>query len=257
MPKSKVFIQNEFDLRFQRFLLETFEKKKVANPRFSLRAFSRLVDIDQSLLSKILKGKKAIGAATMLRVIQTLGGPEDLITEFISYKRDTLAYNEVTEEKFSRLANWKYFAILELIHLEGFQFTPENIAQKLKVSAEEALGLLSQLEATGFLKKTAEKFEVIGGSNTWASVSQASEARVQFQRSIHEESLRSLETVPFQYRDHSSTLFTINKSDVEAYREIIKETRRKLADLFMKSKKHDEVFVLSISLFPVTLEEKP
>lgn len=115
--------------------------------------------------------------------------------------------------------------------------------------------LVDQLEATGLIKKSGEEFHLLGGNNTWASISPASEAKVQFQRSILEESLRSLDAVPFQYRDHSSVLFTINKSDVNAYREIIKEIRRRLADLFMKSKDHDEVFVLSMSLFPVTFKE--
>ena len=43
-------------------IVDEFQKRKMANPTYSLRAFSRDIGVDQSLMTKILKGKRKVSA---------------------------------------------------------------------------------------------------------------------------------------------------------------------------------------------------
>ena len=43
-------------------IVDEFQKRKSVNPTYSLRAFSRDIGVDQSLMTKILKGKRKVSA---------------------------------------------------------------------------------------------------------------------------------------------------------------------------------------------------
>ncbi len=53
-------------------LITELETRISRNPQYSLRSFARQLSIDPSLLCKILKGKRSIGAKMSLHLIKQL-----------------------------------------------------------------------------------------------------------------------------------------------------------------------------------------
>ena len=47
---------------FVQHIVNEYDKRRVVNPSYSLRAFSRDIGVDQSLMTKILKGKRRVSA---------------------------------------------------------------------------------------------------------------------------------------------------------------------------------------------------
>src|SRR4051812_19686100 len=105
---------------FRSFLQEEFSARARRNPRYSLRAFAKSLDIDPSELSKVMRGARTIGP----RLIQTLGkniGCSDV--EILKFRKRTSsvrastgaaspsAYKEIPLENFKVISNWYHFAI--------------------------------------------------------------------------------------------------------------------------------------------------
>jgi plasmid maintenance system antidote protein VapI len=49
-------------------IVNEFQKRKSVNPTYSLRAFSRDIGVDQSLMTKIIKGKRKVSVDLTLRL---------------------------------------------------------------------------------------------------------------------------------------------------------------------------------------------
>ncbi len=67
---------------FRSFLQDELEKRCKKNPRFSLRAFARTLEVEPSALSKILHGKRALTPKMLMRMASQLGLPEQDIERF-------------------------------------------------------------------------------------------------------------------------------------------------------------------------------
>jgi transcriptional regulator with XRE-family HTH domain len=67
---------------FRSFLQDELEKRCKKNPRFSLRAFARTLDVEPSALSKILHGKRSLTPKMLLRMASQLGLPDNEIERF-------------------------------------------------------------------------------------------------------------------------------------------------------------------------------
>jgi plasmid maintenance system antidote protein VapI len=67
---------------FRSFLQNELDKRCKKNPRFSLRAFARTLEVEPSALSKILHGKRALTPKMLMRMANQLGLPEQEIERF-------------------------------------------------------------------------------------------------------------------------------------------------------------------------------
>jgi len=67
---------------FRSFLQDELEKRCKKNPRFSLRAFARTLEVEPSALSKILHGKRALTPKMLMRMANQLGLQERDIERF-------------------------------------------------------------------------------------------------------------------------------------------------------------------------------
>ena len=63
-------------------LEELLDSKKKSNRRYSLRALARDLDLDQSNLSKIIKGKRKATPTQILKISKTLKLSNEMIITF-------------------------------------------------------------------------------------------------------------------------------------------------------------------------------
>ena len=70
MSKSKKRVNSEL---VRVHLLHEFRERKRRNPKYSLRAFARTLQIDSATLSKILKGSRTLTYANSEKLLSALG----------------------------------------------------------------------------------------------------------------------------------------------------------------------------------------
>jgi len=75
------------------------------------------------------------------------------------------------------------------------------------------------------------------------------------QRQILEKAIDALELEPIKRRSQSSMTFAIDSTKIDEAKELIKKFRRDLGRFLSASENLDEVYHLSISLYPVTSQQ--
>lgn len=174
-------LPNVFDhADFRRYLDEWFRARKVANPRFSHRAFARRVGSnDPSVLVNVIAGRRRLADDRVESFVTTLGLDGDAAEYFrllvafgqadqradrerawasIALLRSRLREPEIDSSRFLYLSNRIYTAIQALAQCVGFRDDPAWVARQLRppVSEAEAADALGLLERLGFLERRGD-----------------------------------------------------------------------------------------------------
>jgi transcriptional regulator with XRE-family HTH domain len=225
-----------------------FRKKK--NPRYSLRAFARCLEVDQSSLSKILTGRRRpstqLIAKANLRLKMDLAQAEKDNAELDQH------YQQITDT-FHLISEWYYFALLELIRTEGFKTDPKWISQRLGISEQEVELASNRLCRLGYIEKRKNRWLLLSPSLTWTNNVNSTKAREMLQQQITAMSYNAIEKIPFESRDHSSLTVAIHPDLIPELRKKITVFRRSL-DKFITEhpSKPEEVYQFAFSFFPVS-----
>lgn len=99
------------------------------NPSYSLRAFAKYLNIDQSFLSKLLKGQRSITPDLAAAVGPKLGlKPKQVRELFNSGTASLPGFLSLSDDEFELLSEWHHFAILELSKTDDFQTIHASLA---------------------------------------------------------------------------------------------------------------------------------
>src|ERR1044072_8961092 len=126
------------------FILKSFAKKKAKNPKYSIRAFARFLDVDHSHLAKFFNGKSELSGKTKLKCLEKLGAPLEMIKDVLISDGHHV-YEEISDDDFEFLSTWTHFTILELMTVPGFTTTPKSVSTRLGISVSEATSCLNRL----------------------------------------------------------------------------------------------------------------
>lgn len=254
---------DERDLRsvLEQELVERCRK----NPKYSIRAFSRSLGVESSTLSKILSGKRVISQSMHLKLGKSLGLPSHEIKKFHSYplekrgRKRMGAYPSLSLPLFSIISDWFHYGILELFKTKGFHPEPKFIAKRLNLRPTQAKDGLSRLQRAGLLKKKGKEW-ILSSDSTSGPGSNSGKTSVpqrKLQRQILLQSLEALKEIPIEKRSHTSITMAIDSKRLPEARLLIQEFRKKLCEKLQSTNSLDEVYQLSVSLFPVSQTEKP
>lgn len=225
------------------------------NSSYSLRAYANYLEIDQSFLSKLLKGQRRITSELAENIGSKIGlQPKQLAEIFSSGTAGMPGFLTLSEDEFELLSDWRHFAILELCKTKNFVADEQFVATRLNIHIEEVRAAVQRLERAGFLKITDKKWKVLVSDTTWSNTKKTSHARRMYQRSLIEKGLDAIDHVPFELRENGSMTVAINKSRLPEFKEKLKQMRKELADFFQADGEEDldEVFQLTVALFPLT-----
>lgn len=248
MEKGAVTKNRDHFLR--ELLKNEFQRRLDRNPSFSLRAFSSKLEMDQSLLSKLLQGKRKFSDETAQKVSEFLG--VYLNPHALEQTDSPIDYQLMKEDEFFVIAAWYHFAIIELIKTKGFKHNPQFVSQKLKISELEAERAIERLERLGFIETKKNKYNLKKASNTWLNLSETTSARKALQKQMQEKSLQALEDISFDKREHSSLTVAIDPKLLPEVKKKITEFRRSLDQYIMEKGNEKEVYNLCVSFFPLT-----
>lgn len=162
---------NQSDVRL--FLQGELVRRCKSNPKYSLRAFAKLLSMESSALSKILNGKRNVSGAMLKRIARRLAlNPPQLQVlegnlverrgrpkEFSSNSNKVAApdYHQLALDHFQLISDWYYNAILELIAVKGFQPKFSWVARSLGISVSEAQAAVERLQRLEYRTLGAER----------------------------------------------------------------------------------------------------
>ena len=255
--------KRDFRLHLQDVLLKRFRD----NPRYSLRAFAKSLKVSPSALSAILNGKRPLTENAKKRLGLGLGLSLKEITEFDAIlksnsKRRAVSpspdFQQIAMDTFAIISEWQYYAILELLKIQGFQSKPAWIAARLGVTPSEANIAIERLIRVELLEKDKKGNlkDRTSGFTTDLQDGLTSEAHRRFQQQALKKAIEAVSNVPLGLRDNTSITMAINTKDLPVARAQIKSFRRELCQTLESTKTYDEVYQLTVSLVPLTVNPK-
>lgn len=235
-------------------------RKKVRNRGYSLRSYSRDLEVDASNLSKILAYRKSLGPALKKRLARKIGlTDQDLenldVTDSGNGQIADGDYRSHSAETFAVVSGWQHYAILELFKMHDFKPYTAAIATRLGISKKVAAESLARLKSVGLLRAKPDGTLIPVDESSSSTLSgPTSKAHRDQQREILEGAIEALIDVPIERRSQSSMTMAIDTENLEEAKRLIKKFRRQMGRLLSQSDRLDAVYQLSISLYPVTIE---
>lgn len=243
--------KKELDEALRALLKTEYEKRISLNPAFSLRAFAKKLDIQQSLLSKLLQGKRGFSATLTDKVSNFLGLTPNQIMDGSEMSLGN--YSFIEDDEFLTLSHWSNFAVIETLKLKKSKHTAEYISERLSLPKTQVEFILERLERLGYVKKFKNGYNVLKPSTQWLSQEKTSAARRKYQKELLEQAIQCIEDVGLSERDNSSTLFAFDSKLMPEIKDRITQFRRSLDKYIIEnSKNYDQVYNLSVALFPLS-----
>jgi len=244
---------------FRQFLQNELIRRTRSNPKYSMRAFARFLEIQPDYLSKLLLGRRQLTRRTILRLGLRLGmAPQDLDkfeSNGVANQQEQMAvYRSLLSDQFHVISDWYHFAMLELVHVKGFKPEPKWIARTLGITVTEVHAAIERLQRLDFLEiSPSGKWKILdSGKTTTIGHELTSVALRKMQRQILEKAMESLENISPDLRDQSSMTMAIDTSRIGEAKKRILKFRRQLSEFLESSEKRDQVYQISISLFPLS-----
>jgi uncharacterized protein (TIGR02147 family) len=258
--QGPVSVRPENYQSFVLFLQDELVHRCKKNPGYSLRSFARALQINHSSLSRLLSGQRKVSERMQRSLIARLGHDPEVIRHFkqesttnkraLEKARD---FNQMNRDAFAVISDWYHYAILELTLVSTFRSEPRWIAKSLGITVSEANAAIDRLIRLGMLQRNANgQLKNASGNNTNIEGEIRDAAKRKMQKQILEHALKALEEVSVDQRNQTSMTMAISTKRLPEAIEMISKFRRKISAFLEQDPDRDEVYQLSISLFPTT-----
>jgi len=207
-----------------------------------------------------MHGKRPLGENLIRRLANELGLSPLECEHFIS-KQDPInsispseKYLQLTMDNFRLKSDWYHYAILELMELKNFKSDCKWVARRLGMPVAEVQEALERLVRLGLVEIDNQGLwkDSSGGQTTTVTGNFTNSALKKLQKEFLQKAVEAIDNIEINYRDQSSVTFSANKKKITEAKEVVKDFRRKLATLMTSVDEKDEVYNLTISLFPLT-----
>ncbi|HEX4926261.1 MAG TPA: TIGR02147 family protein [Bdellovibrionales bacterium] len=262
---------------YQGILTNELLSRKRKNPAYSTRSFARDLGVSQSFLIQVLNKKRKLGGERAEAIAERLrlkpvqrklfvnlvrldlsDSPHSrdiLQTEVEALLRRNPGFSVLSEDRFNIVADWYYFAIVELTAVRGFRNDPEWIARKLGLSVPEVSEALERLkrvglvaEREGSLAKTEENYLFERDKSAIPSAAI---------RRHHQQTLRlagaALESQPVGEREYFTVTIPMDPKSISRAKSAIREFSEQLMAELQESQPR-ALYKLAIQFFRLDKE---
>ncbi len=259
--KTKTNLSDQDSESFRLFLQEELTRRCAKNPRYSLRTFAKVLDIQAPTLSHILRGQRKITSQLQQNLAKALDLSDKDLKQIRKQNqarhKDHEDYMQLQKDQFALISEWYYFAILELLQVDGFQKNNRWIAKSLGLSISEVNIAMERLFRLKLIEVHDDGSWTAKSAHTTLGTEKTSQALRQLQKKFLEKSMDALNQVDVKLRDHSGITMSIDTSDIPSIKEKIQKFRRELCEFAERHPGRQQVYQLSISFFPLSqVEEK-
>lgn len=260
-------------LTYQGILRNELSIRRRKNPAYSIRSFARDLELSQSFLTQVLNRKRKLSDEKAILIAERLKLRAAQKKLFVSLVRIELARNPQTkeilraevddhirkhptfallsEDTFNIVADWYYFAILELSATKGFRNDPEWISRKLKVPVIDIKLAIDRLLRVGLLKDTNGKLKKVKKDYLFANVPSTAIRR------HHQQTLglanAALARQALERREFFTVSLPMDPARIARAKEMIREFSGRLMSE-MQASEPKSVYKLAIQFF--RLDEK-
>lgn len=269
----RMFPFNQTDYRD--VLKEYLSRRCEHNPRYSLRALARDLQMSPSRLSEALNGKAGISAASARKITERLGlGNQESQYFYLLVQKEHARCRHIRKkaaeeiegftgiskkarinlDQFQVVAEWYHMAILECFSLPDFEPKLEWFAKKLDLPLMTVEQAFKRLFRVGLVELRGTFF-VPADTQTVYESGPASEAVRNFHRQVLEKAIKALDTQSVEERDFQNLIVAIDPEELPRYRERIRKFWGELSQMAEANPKKEKVYSLSISLFNLTGEK--
>ncbi len=248
---------------YRKHLNAEFVSRIKKNPKYSLRAFSRDLELSCGFLSQVLSGNRALSESSGLGVARKLAWNAAKTDKFLHSIRmnqikdpelksfvtkdslDSYDFKDLEIEKFEAVSNWIHFAILELTRVEGFKSDERWIAKRLGLTRLEVCDAITRLLSLDLLKRESGQIKLVQN----AAVPDAPSTAIRkFHKAHLDNAAKAIENQPFNKRHLSGLTTAINPDQIPIAEEMIKKFRRKLMKVLETGEKK-AVYHMAFQLF--------
>lgn len=260
------------DFSYRSFLERELEGRRQKNPAYSLRAFARSLAMPASKLSQVMRGICGLSRNSALRLSEKLGldtqdqeyfvalvesehSRSEIDRNLAQMRVRTLratGYDQISLEKFRIIAEWHFFALLEITEVCDFQSHPEWIASRLGITPERAREAVALLLKHGLLTHAADGQAL---RQTHAYLATPTDTPSQSIRKHHAQILakaaHALEEVDITERDFSALTMAVDVTRLAEAKDALLKFRREFCEGQDKASKKNRVYCLAMQFFPL------
>ncbi len=269
---------SSLDEGYRTFLRRALERRIRRNPRYTLSAFARDLELAPTRLSAVLNAKQGLSRVSAAKIARRLELSDDEASRFCDLVEAEDGRNATVRELaksrlraasggalpakralapdiFRLVADWSHFALLELMRQGDFRVTPPNVAKRLGLTPSEAKGVLARLVRLGLVRPDVARGHVAVEESHASPDGVPSAAIRSSHRQLLRKALRSLEEDDIAKRDFSSVMLTLRASQMESARALIREFRRQFSSRLAEARgDKGRVYNLAIQLYPIDKE---
>jgi uncharacterized protein (TIGR02147 family) len=258
---------------YREILRREYELRAKKNPRYSLRAFSKLLGIASSRLSEILSEKQGLSRAWALQIAERLNYNEaekQIFSDLVEFEharnpldrklaearlasRRQAKENPLQLDAFQAVSDWYHFAIKELALTHGFKSDPIWIAKKLGIPPLAAHEAIERLIRLGFLFRDpdgqlkADPVRLTAADGIASGV--ASEAIRKFHSQVLAKASEAIYSQNKKERGVSTLLVPFHADHYPAAEKMLREFRATFSSKFDPDAQKDSVYCLAMQFF--------
>lgn len=249
------------------WLEKEFIARKNRNAAYSMRAFSRLLDIPSGRVSQILSEKRRLTPELAQKIAERLNFDPLETKNFLTAIADQKNFrknkvevakntkvnvlNILSQDQFQSIAEPLHFEILSLLETKKCKSDPQWLAGRLQTSVVEIRACIDRMIRLGMIVSKNGKLKLTKNNGYTVDAKTRSTAIRAAHAKMIEAAKNSIEGVEADLRDISSITIATNLKKLELAKTMIVDFRRELTKVLEADTK-EEVFRLNIQFFPVT-----
>lgn len=255
---------------YQDYLSYELEKRIQQNHNYSLRAFSRDLNLSPGELSEVLRGKRKLSVKSAQKISSSLGFSDVeekhlllLVNGFYNNEaKIALAHKSLSDQRkylldleyFKAIEGWYHFAILNLSDCAGFKWNTKYIAKRLGLKVYEVKTAIDRLLKLKLLKRDKAKVYVINEYVETPSDIPSGSIR-NYHRSILQKSTAALDEQDVNEREISGVSFAFDPKYLKEVKKEIRDFQDMMTTKYAKGQK-TEVYHLETLFFRMTKKEE-
>ncbi|MBN22348.1 MAG: hypothetical protein CL678_13785 [Bdellovibrionaceae bacterium] len=258
----------------RKFLVDTLETRQDAQPGFSLRAWSKEMELkSHSLLVMLLHGKRPLRVKhgsflvkglklssqeklyfQALLQFHSAQTPEEktLCQTWLQQLTPTGKFKSKEIDEFHVISDWLYTFLLAATRLKNQKFDPASLSQRLgkKVSQIKIKAAIDRLLEMNLLTKNNSKFITTAQRVTTANDVAHKGAKTYHQK-VSDLAKKAVESQPLTEREFQSCSLAIDPERIDLAKEMIRKFRNEFSKA-MKNENSTEVYQLNLQFFRLT-----
>lgn len=171
--------------------------------------------------------------------------------------KNHVQFNLLSEEVFSRICKWYYFAIREMILLKDFQSDPKWITNKFvfEVEVEDVEQAINELIELGLIQRNEDGTlsNCTHGLNTYDEM--PSRSIREFHHQMLDNAHRAIDEIDVSKRYVSALTIPVNSKNLDKLKTFVQKVENEILEMFVEDNP-DCVYQMNLQFFPLTKVEK-